>query len=204
MKLKLLFATQNEGKLKEVKKIFNSRIFQIISLNEYSDIPDIIEDADTFEGNAVIKAKAVYEKFQIPVIADDSGLVVEQLNGEPGIHSARYAGENSTYPENNKKLVKELQKFSEPHLAKFICCAVFYDGENIISTFGELKGKIIHDFKGQNGFGYDPIFVAEGYEKTLAEISFEEKNKISHRAEAFKKLEKLIEKNFRENKLSQK
>ncbi len=204
MKLKLLFATQNEGKLKEVKKIFNRRIFQLISLNEYSDIPEIIEDADTFEGNAVIKAKTVYEKFQIPVIADDSGLVVKQLNGEPGIHSARYAGENSTYPENNKKLLKELHKFSEPHLAKFICCAVFYDGENIISTFGELKGKIIHDFKGQNGFGYDPIFVAEGFGKTLAEISFEEKNKISHRAEAFKKLEKLIEKNFRENKLSQK
>ena len=119
--MKLLFATRNDGKLKEAKKIFNSQIFQIVSLNEYNSITEIIEDGKTFEENSIIKAKTVYEKFRVPVIADDSGLVVAHLNGEPGIHSARYAGENSTNLENNKKLLKELQNFSEPHLAKFVC-----------------------------------------------------------------------------------
>lgn len=189
---KLIFATGNKGKLNEVKKIFRYSNFEIISLYELGDVPDIIEDGDTYEKNAIIKAKTIYELYKQPVIADDSGLSVEQLNGEPGVYSARYAGENCTYEDNNKKLLKELSKFKEPHNAKFVCFAVYYDGKEIISAVGELYGQIVKKRKGANGFGYDPIFVPNSYDKTLAELSSEEKNSISHRAIAFNKLKELL------------
>ncbi len=189
---KLIFATGNKGKLKEVKNIFEKTEYEIVSLYDLGEIPEIIEDGDTYEANAIIKAKAIYKIHKLPVIADDSGLSVEQLNGEPGVYSARYAGENSTYDDNNKKLIKELKKFDEPHFAKFVCSAAFYDGENIKSTFGELHGKIISEFKGTHGFGYDPIFIPKDSNRTLAEFSSEEKNKISHRAIAFNTLKILL------------
>ncbi len=189
---KLIFASGNKGKLKEVKKIFEKTEYEIVSLYDLGEVPEIIEDGDTYEANAIIKAKEIYEIHKLPVIADDSGLSVEQLNGEPGVYSARYAGKNSTYDDNNKKLIKELEKFDEPHFAKFVCSAVFYDGENIKSTFGELQGIIISDFKGTHGFGYDPIFIPKDSNRTLAEFSSEEKNKISHRAIAFNALKILL------------
>lgn len=196
-KTKLIFATGNKGKLKEVQKIFADTEFEIVSLYDLGDVPEIEENGITYAENALIKAKAIFEIHKLPVIADDSGLSVEQLNGEPGVFSARYAGENCTYDDNNKKLIKELEKFEQPHFAKFVCSAVFFNGKEIISTFGEFNGEIISEFKGEHGFGYDPIFVPQNSNRTLAEFTSEEKNKVSHRAIAFEKLkEKLLQTNI--------
>ena len=118
---KLIFATGNKGKLKEVKEIFKNTYYEIISLFDLGDVPEIIEDGDTYEANAIIKAKAIYDIYKTPVIADDSGLSIEQLNGEPGVYSARYAGENCTYADNNKKVLEVLKSYPSPHKAKFIC-----------------------------------------------------------------------------------
>lgn len=188
----IIFATGNEGKLKEVKKIFADTGFNIISIKELEGVPEIIEDGKTFEDNAFIKADTLFQLFKIPTIADDSGLAVDQLKGEPGVYSARYAGEDCTYEDNNKKLVSELKRFDEPHPARFICCAVYVDQDKRKSVEGHLSGNIINEFRGQNGFGYDPIFVPDGSDKTLAEFSLEEKNNISHRGRAFSKLREEI------------
>lgn len=184
----LIFATGNKGKLTEVKEIFANTDFEILSLYDLGNVPEIEETEDTFEGNALLKAKAIYELYKIPTIADDSGLAVEQLNGAPGVISARYAGENCTYRDNNVKLINELKAFPEPHRAKFVSCAVYYDGKIHTTVFGEFTGRIIDQFRGTNGFGYDPIFIPDGFDKTLAEMTLDEKNQISHRARAFNKL----------------
>lgn len=191
---KIIFATGNAGKAREVKNLLNEIGLEVISLLDLEDIPEIIEDADTFEGNAEIKAKVIYDLFKEPVIADDSGLSVEQLNGQPGVYSARYAGEGCTYSDNNKKLLKELEQFDEPHPAKFICSAVYYDGREFTHVLGEIKGKIINEFRGTNGFGYDPIFVPDEIEggQTMAELELAEKNRISHRARAFNQLKEIL------------
>lgn len=188
--MELIFASHNKGKLKEVKAIFKSTNFIIKSLDEIGFNEEIEETGSTFEENALIKARKIFSILNKPVIADDSGLMVEQLNGEPGIYSARFAGENCTYEDNNKKLLKILKSFPEPHYAKFVCCAAYIDSSNEIIEYGYLEGKIINEQKGKNGFGYDPIFqpLEPNYEKTLAELSPEEKNKISHRSKSFGKL----------------
>lgn len=188
MKRKVIFATNNLGKLKEVKSIFSDTNFEIVSLKEMGFNEDIEETGSTFEQNAFIKADTIFNKYKLPALADDSGLMVDHLNGEPGVYSARYAGENVTYRDNNLKLISELSNFNPPYFAKFVCCAVYVDGKNRESVLGELQGEIIKEFRGMNGFGFDPIFIPYGYEITLAEMSLEEKNKISHRARAFKKL----------------
>ena len=189
----IIFATGNKGKLAEVKRIFEDTEFEIISLYDLGEVPDIIEDGDSFEANSFIKAKAIYDIYKKHVIADDSGLEIEQLDNRPGIYAARYAGENCTYEDNNKKVLDELKYFPQPHKARFVCCAVYFDGQNKQVSFGYLPGKIIKEFRGDGGFGYDPIFVPDGFEKTLSEMSIVDKNKISHRAIAFLDLkEKLI------------
>ena len=159
MKPKIIFATQNKGKLKEVAHILGDKYFELLSLHDFNNVGEIVEDGKTFEENAAKKAKYVFEKYNIPVIADDSGLVVEQLNGEPGIYSARYAGENASDEENNRKLISKLLKLHQPHKAKFVCSAVFYDGVKLLKTSGEVTGQIIHEPRGKNGFGYDPMFI---------------------------------------------
>jgi len=189
---KIIFGSGNKGKIKEVKHLFEGTDIGIVSLFELGNIPEIEENADTFEGNAKLKAETIFNIYKLPVIADDSGLVVEQLGGQPGIYSARYAGENATYADNNKKLLDELKNFSKPRKAKFVCSAVYYDGKNFISAFGEFKGEIIDEFRGKNGFGFDPLFLPENSNLTLAEMSKEEKNKISHRAKAFEILKKKL------------
>lgn len=186
--MKIIFASQNNGKVREVKSIFSNSPFEIISLYDLGNNIEIDETGSTFSENALIKARTIFEYYHEPSIADDSGIVVEQLGGRPGVYSARYAGPNCTFEDNNLKLIKELSEFPEPHRAKFVCTAVFYDGKNIIETVGELNGIVINEQRGTEGFGYDPIFIPDGYDKTVAELSFEEKNKISHRAKAFNKL----------------
>lgn len=190
---KILIATKNKGKLNDIKEIFKDLDVEIISFLDFADSPDIDETGKTFEENAQLKAKACYDKYGIPAIGDDSGLVVEQLNGEPGIYSARYAGENANDFLNNEKLIKAIQKFPEPHRAKFVCVASYYDGKNFTNAYGEVKGRVITEPRGKNGFGYDPLFIPNGYLETFGELSHQEKNKISHRSMAFRKLHKKLE-----------
>lgn len=186
--MKIIFASKNEGKLKEVRNYFSEFNVQIISLNEFPDAPDIEETGTTFLENAFLKAKGIYNKYRMPVISDDSGLAVEQLNGEPGVFSARYAGIPPNDENNNEKLLSELKKFPEPHHAKFIATVVYYDGINAVNSSGEVKGRIISERKGKNGFGYDPIFLVDGMNKTMAELNLKEKNLISHRGKALRNL----------------
>ena len=190
--MKIIFATQNAGKAKEVKSIFADSSIEIISLYDLGNNIDIEEHGTTFRENAFIKAKTVYDIYKVPVVADDSGLEILQLDGRPGVYSARYSGENCTYADNNIKVIAELENFPEPHKAKFISYAVYYDGENEIEAVGELPGSIIKEPRGTNGFGYDPIFIPDGYKQTIAEMDFELKNKISHRAKSFADLKKKL------------
>lgn len=189
---KVVFASANKGKVSEVNHILDDLELNLVSLADMPEPVEIIEDGNSFEENAIIKAVKVFEKFNVPVIADDSGLVVEQLNGAPGIYSARYAGDDSSYAANNKKLLKELIKHPEPHSAKFVCAAVYYDGKESITALGEFKGRIIDEERGANGFGYDPLFIPDGYSITLAEMEPGLKNRISHRYIAFKKLKNIL------------
>lgn len=190
--MKIIFASKNKGKLKEVKKNFESDKIEIISLLDFNNPPDVEETGSSFLENSILKAKEIYEKYKLPVIADDSGLEVEQLNGAPGVYSARYSGENATDEKNIQKLVSELEKFSEPHHARFVCFAVFYDGKSLHHAEGEVKGEIVKEQRGDNGFGYDPVFLVEGSDKTMAELDLETKNSISHRAKALNKLKEIL------------
>ncbi len=189
---KIIFATGNRHKAEEVKAIFGNADIELITLNDLENPPVIIEDGKTFEENSLIKARTVFEKYKLPVIADDSGLEVEQLNGAPGIYSARYSGEEGNYKKNNEKLLADLKDFPEPHKARFVCVVSYIDSEKVVVAEGELQGEIIGEYRGVNGFGYDPLFVPEGYSKSLAEITPEEKNKISHRAKAFENIKRKL------------
>mgnify|MGYP001565634980 CR=1 FL=1 len=190
--MKIIFATQNTGKAKEVKAIFANSSIEIFSLYDLGNNIDIEEYGTTFRENAFIKARAVYDIYKVPVVADDSGLEVEHLNGRPGVYSARYAGEICSFEDNNLKVIDELKDFPEPHTAKFISYAVYYDGKNEIEAIGELPGHIIKEQRGRNGFGYDPIFIPDGFEKTISELDFDLKNRISHRAKSFDVLKKKL------------
>jgi len=189
--MKIIFASKNKGKIREVVDILGEE-FEVISLLDINGIPDIEETGSTFEENAKIKAETVFKYAGIPAVGDDSGLEVEQLGGRPGVFSARYAGKYTSDHNNNLKLLFELERFPAPHHAQFVCAAVFFDGKNYITTLGEIKGTIIKEARGDNGFGYDPLFVPNGYTLTSGELSLNEKNKISHRAIAFSKLKKLL------------
>ncbi|MBK9098247.1 MAG: RdgB/HAM1 family non-canonical purine NTP pyrophosphatase [bacterium] len=192
MTKKIIFASKNEGKVKEVRHILKGINSEILSLNDVGYTDEIHESADTFEGNAKIKAEIIYKKFKLPTIADDSGIVALQLGNEPGVYSARYAGENATDEDNNRRLIERLKSFPEPHKGKFVCAAVYYFGGDFIVAMGEIIGSIIKEPRGTNGFGYDPLFLPDGYDKTTAELPPEIKNKISHRFRAFNQLKKYL------------
>ena len=192
MTKKIIFASKNEGKVKEVRYILNGVYAEILSLNDVDYKDEIHESGKTFEENAKIKAEIIYNTFKLPTIADDSGIVAMQLGSEPGVFSARYAGENATDGDNNLKLLERLKLFPEPHKAKFICAAVYYFGADFIVAMGEIVGRIIKEPRGTNGFGYDPLFLPDGYDKTTAELPPEIKNKISHRFRAFDQLKKYL------------
>lgn len=190
--MKLLFATQNEHKISEIKKILSSNI-AIQSLGDLKDSTDIPETGSTLEENALLKARYVYSKFNQNCFADDTGLEVEALNGAPGVYSARYAGEPKSDEKNMIKLLEELKNKTN-RKAHFKCViALILDGKEILFE-GILNGEIIPEKSGTNGFGYDPVFLPENSLKTLAEMSMEEKNKISHRAIAVKKLADFLNK----------
>jgi XTP/dITP diphosphohydrolase len=192
MTKKIIFASKNEGKVKEIRHILNEINAEILSLNDVGFTDEIHESEDTFEGNAKIKAKIIYDRYKLPTIADDSGIVAMQLGNEPGVYSARYAGENATDEDNNRKLLDRLKSFPEPHKGKFVCAAVYYFGADFIVAMGEIVGTIIKEPRGTNGFGYDPLFLPDGYDKTTAELPPEIKNKISHRYKAFNQLKNYL------------
>ncbi|MCI6552808.1 MAG: XTP/dITP diphosphatase [Lachnospiraceae bacterium] len=198
MKRKVVFATGNAGKMKEIREILKDLDCEVCSMKEMGiDIP-IEENGKTFEENAVIKAEAVAAVCGEIVLADDSGLEIDYLNGEPGIYSARYMGEDTPYSIKNANLIERLKGVPEDlRGARFVCviAAVFPDGE-VVSTYGEVKGRIAHSERGSNGFGYDPVFFLPEFGRTTAELSDHEKNSISHRGEALRKMKEELRKRF--------
>ncbi|MBQ7392727.1 MAG: RdgB/HAM1 family non-canonical purine NTP pyrophosphatase [Lentisphaeria bacterium] len=186
----VVIATSNAHKVEEYKALMADDSIELQSLLDYPGFPDVEENGTTFTENASIKAIAASKYCDAPAFADDSGLEVFALNGEPGIYSARYA---PTDPERIAKLLKNLEG-KEDRSARFVCViAIAFNGE-IIETFeGEIRGTIGFEPKGSNGFGYDPVFIPEGETRTFAELSSEEKNRISHRANAFRKAAEFVE-----------
>ncbi len=194
MKKKLIFATGNEKKMKEIREILGDLDYEILSMKEAGIDMDIVEDGTTFEENAIIKAKAVMEASGRLVLADDSGLEVDYLNKEPGIYSARYMGENTSYRIKNQIILDRLHGVPDIlRTARFVCviAAAFPDGR-IETRTGTIEGQIAHEPAGENGFGYDPIFYLPERKMTTAQISPEEKNEISHRGKALRQIKEIL------------
>lgn len=187
----LVFASNNANKLREVRAIFSN--FEILSLKDIGLVMEIEETGATFEENSFIKAKAVYDKCNIPTLADDSGLMVDALDGAPGVFSARYSGENATDKTNNELLLENLRG-KENREAKFVSVITFYDGNNVFHTVGETAGRILEEAKGNNGFGYDSLFFSYELGKSFGEVDENEKNKVSHRAKALNRMEERLKK----------
>lgn len=189
--MKLVFATNNKHKLDEVRKITSRHPVEIVSLAEINCFDDIPETSDTLEGNALQKAHYIQEKFGLNCFADDTGLEVEALNNAPGVYSARYAGPGHDSEANMKKLLHEMEGM-ENRKARFrTVIALVWNGKTY--TFdGIVNGTITTTKRGENGFGYDPIFIPEGYEQTFAELGNDIKNQISHRAKAVEKLDEFL------------
>ncbi len=184
--MKLIFATNNKHKLEEVTKIINKR-FKIVSLKDIECFEDIPETQNTIEGNASQKSHYIYKKYKLNCFADDTGLEIDALNGEPGVYSARYAGENCSFDDNVKKVLKKLEGTKNRNAQFKTVISLIINGKEH-QFEGIIKGKILTKKKGKLGFGYDPIFQPENYKETFAELSSEIKNKISHRGIATKKL----------------
>ena len=184
--MELIFATNNKHKIREVSDLLDNR-FNILGLADVSITEDIPEDADNLADNALNKARYVHERTGMNVFADDTGLEVNALHGAPGVHSARYAGADRNPDDNIIKLLEQLEGVTN-RKARFrtVIALIFENREYLFE--GIVEGEIIQNRKGTGGFGYDPVFIAQGYDKTFAEIPLSEKNKISHRAQAMKKL----------------
>ena len=183
---KIIFATGNKDKLREIKEILSDCDVDIRSMKEAGINVDIVEDGKTFEDNALIKARAIAAHTDAIVLADDSGLEIDYLNKEPGIYSARYLGEDTPYSVKNANLIQRLEGVpEEQRTARFVCAiaAVLPDGREL-TTRAAIEGRIGYDEKGKNGFGYDPIFYVPEFGKTTAELTEEEKNQVSHRGKA--------------------
>ena len=192
---KMIFATGNEGKMREVRMILGDLGAEILSLKEAGIQAEAEENGTTFEENAVIKAKEIMEKTGALVLADDSGLEVDALNGEPGIYSARYMGHETSYHIKNKNLIERLEgKTGEERSARFVCAiaACFPDGR-VLTTRGTMEGQIGYEEKGENGFGYDPIFYLPEYQCYSGELPLEEKNKLSHSGKALRLMNEQLE-----------
>lgn len=186
--MKLVIATKNRGKARELGEMLKGLEVEVLSLADFPSVALPPEDGDTFTENALIKARAVFEATGLPSLADDSGLVVDALDGRPGIYSARYAGRNATDEENYRKLLVELEGVPlGKRAARFVCALAYKDKVREEVFEGELCGRIAARPRGENGFGYDPVFEVERLDRTAAELSPSEKNAISHRAEALKR-----------------
>ncbi len=196
MSKRIIVASGNEGKIREINEIMSAKEVEIVSMKAAGIVLDIVEDGTSFKENALIKAKAVWDALNEKeiVLADDSGLEVDYLNKEPGIYSARYMGEDTPYSIKNAKIIERLDGVpKEERTGRFVCAvaAVLPDGEEIIVQ-ETMEGYIGYEERGTNGFGYDPIFRPEGYECSSGELPMEEKNEISHRGKAFRKMWSVI------------
>ena len=195
---KIIFATGNEGKMKEVRMILEDLGLPVLSLKDAGITADVEENGTTFEENAQIKAKAIMEMTGALVLANDSGLEVDALDKEPGIYSARYMGHDTSYHIKNQNIIDRLEgKVGEERSARFVCAiaAAFPDGRVLI-TRGTMEGQIGYEEKGENGFGYDPIFYLPEYQCYSAELSLEEKNKLSHRGKALRLMKERLHESF--------
>ena len=196
---KIIFATGNAGKMKEIRMIMADLNMEVQSMKEADIQAEIVEDGETFEENAKIKAQAIAQELkargeQAVVLADDSGLEIDYLNKEPGVYSARYMGEDTSYTIKNASLIQRLEGVpDEKRTARFVCviAAVFPDGR-VFETRATIEGRIGYEEKGENGFGYDPIFYLPEYGMYSAELAPEEKNRISHRGKALEEMKKVI------------
>ena len=196
MRKTIIFATGNQGKMREIRQILEGMDVKILSMKEAGIETDIVEDGADFTENAVIKAKAIAAMTDCIVLADDSGLEIDYLNKEPGIYSARYLGEDTSYDIKNADLLRRMEGVEENlRTARFVCAiaAVMPDGE-VLTTLGIIEGHIGYEPKGENGFGYDPIFYLPEYGCTSAELTEKEKNAISHRGRALQAMRAELEK----------
>lgn len=197
---KLILASNNKKKIREMKEILKEIPIEVKSLEDENIQIEVVEDGKTFEANAKKKAKEIYEfllergEKEFIVLADDSGIAVDYLGGEPGIYSARYAGEHGNDAKNNEKLLNNLKGVKkEDRGAKFVCqLAIFTDAGEYYSVTGEVKGRIIEELHGEGGFGYDPLFFYEPLNKTFGELTSTEKNEISHRGRALNEFKNII------------
>ncbi|MGM0501780.1 MAG: XTP/dITP diphosphatase [Bacillota bacterium] len=192
--MKIFIATSNLNKVEEMKDILSDIEVEIVSKEDVGEIPEVVEDRDSFVGNALKKARVMQREFDVATIADDSGLVVEALDGNPGVYSARFAGVNASDRENNQKLLGLLSGIEDNcREAYFICAMAFIEPDGTVSIVeGRCYGQIAFEPKGENGFGYDPLFIPDGYQKTFAQLDSKIKNEISHRAQALKKMKKVL------------
>ncbi len=193
--MKLVLATRNEHKVREIKEILEGLDVELLSFHDLTDLPDVIEDGATLDENAVKKAVEVARATGLPALADDTGLEVDALGGAPGVYSARYAGPACDYDANNTKLLAELDGVADAdRRAAFRCVVALATPERLIGTVvGTTTGSIIRERHGVGGFGYDPLFRPDGYDRTYAEMSAEEKNEISHRGRAVRASRALVE-----------
>ena len=194
MEKRIIFATGNEGKMKEIRMILADLGVPVLSMKEAGVSADIVEDGKTFEENAAIKAETIRDLTGAIVLADDSGLEIDYLGGEPGIYSARYMGEDTSYDIKNQNLLDRLEGVpDEKRTARFVCaiCAALPDGRKL-TTRGTIEGIIGHGISGENGFGYDPIFWLPGYGCSTAELSPEKKNELSHRGKALRAIKEQL------------
>ena len=192
--MKIVFASGNLGKGREIREMLSCINIELVSLKDYPDIPEIVEDGKTFLENALKKARTVSERTGQAVLADDSGLQVDALGGEPGIYSARYAGEGASDDDNINLLLEKLKEVPpEKRTASFCCVLVLYNTDGTYESFeSRWPGRIIDDRRGDNGFGYDPVFYVPELNKTAAELPPEIKNRISHRGQSFLKLKQSL------------
>jgi len=193
MKEDLVVATRNKKKLNEIRVLLSDLDFNILSLDDFPDIPEVIEDMDTFEGNASKKALQISNATKKLTLADDSGLEIDFLNGKPGVYSARFAGDNASDEDRNKKVLALMEKAPKDNRkARFKCAVAIAKDDLLKIVTGVCEGKIAYESKGGHGFGYDPIFIVPNYNKTFAELGPEIKNQISHRAIALKKAKDIL------------
>ncbi len=192
--MQLVLATNNENKIREIKNLLDDLPVTIMTRDDFLEFPDVEETGTTLEENSVLKAKTIAEFCDLPALADDSGLEVDALNGAPGVYSSRYAGEDVTYADNNRKLLSEMEDVpQEKRTARFRCViAVCWGGDDVETVGGTAEGFITEKSAGMTGFGYDPVFFYPPENKRFSEMTIEEKNLVSHRGKALQEIRSVI------------
>lgn len=194
--ISLVVATRNRGKLKEIQAFLDGLVENISCSADFENFPDTVEDGATFEQNALKKAREAMRFTGLPALADDSGLVVDALDGRPGVHSARFAGAGADDAANNRKLLEELEGVpASSRQCAFVCSMALVTPEGCEQTFtGRVGGRILNEGRGNGGFGYDPLFLVDDFDRTMAELTIEEKNKISHRGQSLIQFREYLQK----------